>query len=97
MTRTLHGLSRSVESIQVQPMLGAVDTRLAKSGLLVKPRHARGNNVRWGIKATVLRTVLRTALRTALRTVLRTLLRVGYESVAMAVRIGIVLRASLRL
>jgi hypothetical protein len=36
-------------------------------------------------------------LRTALRTVLRTLLRVGYESVAMAVRIGIVLRASLRL
>ena len=93
MTRTLHGLSRSVESIQVQPMLGAVDTRLAKSGLLVEPIHARGNNVRWGIKATV----LRTALRTALRTVLRTLLRVGYESVATAVRIGIVLRASLRL
>jgi hypothetical protein len=66
-------------------MLGAVDTRLAKSGLLVKPIHARGNNVRWGIKATVLRTAL------------RTLLRVGYESVAMTVRIGIVLRASLRL
>ena len=62
-------------------MLGAVDTRLAKSGLLVKPIHARGNNVRWGIKATVL----------------RTLLRVGYESVATAVRIAIVLRASLRL
>ena len=36
-------------------------------------------------------------LRTALRTALRTLLRVGYESVAMTVRIGIVLRASLRL
>ena len=89
MTRTLHGLSRSVESIQVQPMLGAVDTRLATSGLLVEPIHARGNNVRWGIKATV--------LRTALRTVLRTLLHVGYESVATAVRIGIVLRASLRL
>jgi hypothetical protein len=62
-------------------MLGAVDTRLAKSGLLVEPIHARGNNVRWGIKATVL----------------RTLLRVGYESVATAVRIAIVLRASLRL
>jgi hypothetical protein len=74
-------------------MLGAVDTRLAKSGLLVEPIHARGNNVRWGIKATA----LRTALRTALHTVLRTLLRVGYESVATAVRIGIVLRASLRL
>ena len=74
-----------VESIQVQPMLGAVDTRLAKSGLLVEPIHARGNNVRWGIKATVLRTVL------------RTLLRVGYESVATAVRIGIALRTSLRL
>jgi hypothetical protein len=69
-------------------MLGAVDTRLAKSGLLVEPIHAQGNNVRrgpWGIKATVLRTVL------------RTLLCVGYESVATAVRIGFALRASLRL
>ena len=85
MTRTLHGLSRSVESIQVQPMLGAVDTRLAKSGLLVEPNMP---------EATMSDGAL---LRTALRTALRTLLRVGYESVAMTVRIGIVLRASLRL
>ena len=66
-------------------MLGAVDTRLAKSGLLVEPNMP---------KATMSDGAL---LRTALRTALRTLLRVGYESVAMTVRIGIVLRASLRL
>jgi hypothetical protein len=75
LTRTLHGLSRSVESIQVQPLLGAVDTRLAKSGLLVEPNMPEATMSDGAL--------LRTALCTALRTVLRTLLRVGYESVAM--------------